>query len=315
MPAKFAAPLHPSPNTMTLVSDDPSWWLFINSSRIASYFEVAASAGVMYDWVLTLGQEVELLWRQRWSLMTVLYLSLRYLGILYAVLNILCRMMYLTMNWVGIVVLAIMGVIMIVRLHAMYQQSRRLLNFLILVFLVVTITDGVTFAIAMKGIVVEELILSGTYQCTGNLEGNTLLLFSITWILPIIWEVFALCLVIWIAVKHFRDLQRAWITIGDPVTELMKIHVFYFASFVAISCFKLVYLSPTISVDTYSMGTQMYLGILSIVSLVQRFVLGPHLILSVREHHTKLAANSDAGMSMNSMVFQDRIHVSTCSGV
>jgi hypothetical protein len=74
---------------MTLVSDDPSWWLFINSSRIASYFAVAASAGVMYDWVLTLGQEVELLWRQRWSLMTVLYLSLRYLGILYAVLNIL----------------------------------------------------------------------------------------------------------------------------------------------------------------------------------------------------------------------------------
>jgi hypothetical protein len=63
-------------------------------------------------------------------------------------------MMYLTMSWVSIVVLAIMGVIMIVRLHTMYQQSRRLLNFLILVFLVVTITDGVTFAIAMKGIVV-----------------------------------------------------------------------------------------------------------------------------------------------------------------
>ncbi|KAG2115655.1 hypothetical protein BD769DRAFT_1487040 [Suillus cothurnatus] len=93
----------------------------------------------------------------------------------------------------------------------------------------------------MKGIVVEELILSGTYQCTGNLEENTLVLFSMTWILPIIWEVFAL----------------SWITIGDPVTELMKIHVFYFASFVAISCFKLVYLSPTISVVCPSM-TDLY---------------------------------------------------------
>ncbi|KAG2037995.1 hypothetical protein BDR03DRAFT_357355 [Suillus americanus] len=312
---------------MTLVSDDPSWWPFINSSRIASYFLVAASAGVMYDWALTLGQEVELLWRQRWSLMTVMYLSLRYLGILYAVLNILfdvltipvtdtvSRIMYLTMSWVDVVVLAIMGVIMIARLHAMYQQSRRLLVFLIIVFLAVNIANGIIFAIAMKGILEEELILSGTYQCTDSLEGDTLLLFSMRWTLATIWEVFALCLVIWIAVKHFRERQRAWITIGDSVTELMKIHVFYFASIVAISCFKLVCLSPTISVDTYSLGAQVYLGILSIVSLVQKYVLGPRLILSVREHHAKLAADSDAGISMTSIVFQDRIHLSTCSGV
>ncbi|KAG2358763.1 hypothetical protein BDR07DRAFT_1610586 [Suillus spraguei] len=83
--AKFPASLRPSPDSMTLVSNAPIWWTLINSSRIASYFAVAASAGVMYDWALTFGQEVELLWRQRWSLMTVLYLSLRYLGILYAV--------------------------------------------------------------------------------------------------------------------------------------------------------------------------------------------------------------------------------------
>ncbi|KAG2101138.1 hypothetical protein BD769DRAFT_1508479 [Suillus cothurnatus] len=38
----------------------------------------------MYDWVLTLGQEIELIWRQRWSFMTVLYLVIRYIGILYS---------------------------------------------------------------------------------------------------------------------------------------------------------------------------------------------------------------------------------------
>ncbi|KAG1787070.1 uncharacterized protein HD556DRAFT_1411143 [Suillus plorans] len=37
-----------------------------------------------YDWALTFGQEVELVWRQPWSLMTVMYLSVRYLGILSA---------------------------------------------------------------------------------------------------------------------------------------------------------------------------------------------------------------------------------------
>ncbi|KAG2087942.1 hypothetical protein BD769DRAFT_465029 [Suillus cothurnatus] len=70
---------------MTVVSNDPIWWPLINATLIASYFIVAASVAVMYDWVLTLGQEVELIWRQRWSLMTFLYLSVRYAGIGYAV--------------------------------------------------------------------------------------------------------------------------------------------------------------------------------------------------------------------------------------
>ncbi|KAG2111888.1 hypothetical protein BD769DRAFT_1493480 [Suillus cothurnatus] len=39
----------------------------------------------MYDWALTLGQEIELIWRQRWSLMTFLYLTVRYAGIAYVV--------------------------------------------------------------------------------------------------------------------------------------------------------------------------------------------------------------------------------------
>jgi hypothetical protein len=66
---KFAAPSHSS-SSMTVVSDDPSWWPWIISWRISSYyvgswqlnvetdvpvspqvrFAVAASVGVTYDW-------------------------------------------------------------------------------------------------------------------------------------------------------------------------------------------------------------------------------------------------------------------------
>ncbi|KAG2032140.1 hypothetical protein BDR03DRAFT_971049 [Suillus americanus] len=74
---------------MTLVSNDPNRWHIINADRIGSYVIVAASVGVFYDSALTFAQEVELVWRQRWSLMTVLYLSLRHIGIVYAVINIL----------------------------------------------------------------------------------------------------------------------------------------------------------------------------------------------------------------------------------
>ncbi|OAX36649.1 hypothetical protein K503DRAFT_287440 [Rhizopogon vinicolor AM-OR11-026] len=75
---------------MTIVSNDPSWWPEIDTHRFFSYFLVASSAMVTYDWVLTFGQEVDLVWRKRWSLMTLLYLSVRYIGILYSANMILC---------------------------------------------------------------------------------------------------------------------------------------------------------------------------------------------------------------------------------
>ncbi|KAG1778966.1 hypothetical protein EV702DRAFT_1089008 [Suillus placidus] len=43
---------------MTLVSNDPSLWPLISSSLFFSYWSVAAGVVVVYDWVLTLGQEV-----------------------------------------------------------------------------------------------------------------------------------------------------------------------------------------------------------------------------------------------------------------
>ncbi|KAG1725175.1 uncharacterized protein EDB91DRAFT_1169310 [Suillus paluster] len=68
---------------MPIVLNDPSWWPDISADRVFGYFTVAAFAGGMYDWTLTFGKEVELIWRQRWSLVTFLYISARYLGMSY----------------------------------------------------------------------------------------------------------------------------------------------------------------------------------------------------------------------------------------
>jgi hypothetical protein len=54
---------------------------------------------------------------------------------------------------------------------------------------------------------------------------------------------------------------------------------------------------------------------LSVAQVVQMFVLGPRLILGVREYHAKLMANSDEATGMASIVFQDRIQIDTGGGV
>jgi hypothetical protein len=43
------------------------------------------------------------------------------------------------------------------------------------------------------------------------------------------------------------------------------------------------------------------------------FVLGPRLILSVREYYAQLVAGSDAETCMKSIVFQERVHIQTSS--
>ncbi|KAG2035989.1 hypothetical protein BDR03DRAFT_960979, partial [Suillus americanus] len=315
------------PSNMTAASNDPSWWPLINFNINISYYIVASSAAVIYDWALTIEQEFELVWRHHWSFITVLYIGVRYIGMVYIVINMLqflptvsmtdkgCNVTYFTLNWMSGLANAMLGAIMITRLYAMYQKSRNMLIFLIIFFTAVTIACGVMIGMINKHTVGEELILSGTYVCSCNdPEADALILLLMTWMLSTVWEVLALCLAVWIVVKHFRELQRlstGWV-IGDCFTVLMRTHVVYFASFVAVSCLDLGYLSPYF--DSFAVA-QNYDGIRQILSVVQLFVLGPRLILSVRQYHARVVDNSDAGADMISMSFQERTHVSTCSGV
>jgi hypothetical protein len=79
----------------------------------------------------------------------------------------------------------------------------------------------------------EYMTLFDMYMCYYESEGDAQLLFAISWILSTVWEVLALGLSVWIAVKHFRDLRRfgpsTGSTIGGCFKVLTKSHVLYFA--------------------------------------------------------------------------------------
>ncbi|KAG1755314.1 hypothetical protein EDD22DRAFT_850442 [Suillus occidentalis] len=296
---------------MTFISNDPNWWPLLDSNNFFGYWIVAAGFMIVYDWVLTLGQEIELIW-------------IRYIGILYSVSsltisgNVLetmmfvsltdagCNMLYYAMNWTNVVITAMLG------------GSRTMLIFLVIIFLAVNIACVVFPAIGLKNVVAEELILSGMHICSYSYEGNTSLLVSTTWIVNTVWEVLALCLSVWIAVKHFRDMRRlgpsTGSTIGDCFRVLIQSHVLYFASFAGVSCFQLIGLAPAFANSNFTAA--MIFGTTRVIlAVVQMFLLGPRLILSVREYHAKLVAGSDADTSMNSIVFQEHVHISTSGTV
>jgi hypothetical protein len=140
-------------------------------------------------------------------------------------------------------------VIILTRLHAMYQRSRKILIFLIVGFLAVNIFNGVVGVMTSMNTsggtlnrvwqkytshwrIPEEVILSGTYQCYSSYPEDILLLDPMTFILGTVWEFLTLCLAVWIAVKHFRELRQhsAGGIIEDCYTVLTKTHMLYFAT-------------------------------------------------------------------------------------
>ena len=139
-----------------------------------------------------------------------------------------------------------MTVIMITRLYAMYQQSRKILILLVSIYSAVTISCVVIMSIwsrtyqlpgelelQVKGTLLiqqisEASVLSGQYICVTVALVDTLLLAT-TWILGTVWEVLTLSLAVWIAIKHFRELPTGW-TIEDCFKVLIRSHVLYFAS-------------------------------------------------------------------------------------
>ncbi|KAG2046990.1 hypothetical protein BDR06DRAFT_1014243 [Suillus hirtellus] len=309
---------------MAVVSNDPTWWPVINAFRVLGYFLVAAFIGVTYDWALTFGQEVEFVWAKTTLVpndSSVPQCALPWILICCLVHVELCSdhldasdrygtIIYVVWSWIGVVVFAMVWVIIITRLYAMYQGSRNILIFLIVIFLAINIFDGVAVVISMMHISGEELILSGTYQCSIGYPENVLLLDSISWILGTVWEVFALCLALWIAVKHFHELRRHLERgiIEDCFTVVGH------GSFFAVSCLQLIIdLSPTLSTDQNYLES-LY-GLVQVLEVVQMFVLGPRLILSVREYNAKVVANSDAATTMTSIAFQERVHILTSSSV
>ncbi|KAG2367242.1 hypothetical protein BDR07DRAFT_343229 [Suillus spraguei] len=307
--------------------NDPAWWPFLVWIHAYSNFAVASSVVVVYDWALTSGQEVELVWKPRWSLINLLFIGVRYVGILYSVVNLLGNIpfsntdavgnfFYFLQAWTPVVVNAMLAVIMMTRIYAMYQQSKTILIFLVVALLASTIASGVMLAMGNIGISGKEFVLSGYHICLVQISKDKMNLNHEMVIPTAMWEILALFLAVWIVIQRFHEMRQSSTgsTIGDCFTMLIKSHALYFLAFAAVACFNLGDLSPSLLHST-TLADDIYGGALRVARVLQMFVLGPRLILSIREYHAKLVGRSDGRVSMTTIAFEALGRVPTDSDV
>lgn len=191
------------------------------------------------------------------------------------------------------------------RIHAMYQRSKKMFIFLVVVFLASTIATGIMTVIGTLGASGEEAVLSGYHVCGTQIDTDGVDLLFESMIPTTVWEIITFVLAVWIAITHFRELRQSLTksTIGDCFTVLIKSHSFYFLAFAVVTCFYLGVLSPNIP-DSFLAKVVISTGVPQVAQVLQIFVLGPRLILSVRQYHADLVARSDEGTGMTSIAFQ-----------
>ncbi|KAI0061164.1 hypothetical protein BV25DRAFT_1827037 [Artomyces pyxidatus] len=106
---------------------------------VSQQVQVATLALFTYDWLILLGDEVTLVWPSRWTIPKVLFLLSRYLPFIDLSVNLIhclgitklspaaCSFTFDFISWSMTLGMALSEVVMILRVHAIYERSKRVL--------------------------------------------------------------------------------------------------------------------------------------------------------------------------------------------
>ncbi|KAF9054203.1 hypothetical protein BJ165DRAFT_692474 [Panaeolus papilionaceus] len=153
----------------------------VEQSRQASYLMVSALVIYVYDLFYTLPEEVQYIWRARWSLPKVLYLGVRYWGIFI----VACK----SSDWayvMGAAVIApLVNIIHSMRLYALYERSRKVLYFVSFVCISEAVIQFAVTAVLVREETRNTVLGDPRYPllgCLGKIGHRTLLFSLLDWI-------------------------------------------------------------------------------------------------------------------------------------
>lgn len=134
----------------------------LNHQQLVAYLDVVASTIFLYDYVLTLRMEIDLVWYSKWTLLKILYLVQRYAPFYDTVGLVLyhqfviglspsyCLVNYKISGWSFISSIAISEVILALRLWAVWRKSLKIAVGLSLFFLACWVANFVVMGIFLN---------------------------------------------------------------------------------------------------------------------------------------------------------------------
>ncbi|KAH7927894.1 hypothetical protein BV22DRAFT_247347 [Leucogyrophana mollusca] len=221
----------------------------VHTMQKTRYCQMAVAAVTLYDHVINLGREVDLVWRKKWTLLTYLFLAARYFGN-FALLVTTTGLVNTTFDakvsdhfdqieaWGTFLVVWFLQGILQMRLYAMYGRSKRALYPMLLCFVaqvvvtVMTLTNpGQSDAIGVTAIPIPGL---NYHMCSSSLTKSA----TMSIYLPsICFEFVLFVMALWVGLQDMVEMRRLsgrW-----RMNHTMKVLIVYSTLYFLVCVFQL----------------------------------------------------------------------------
>ncbi|KAF8578068.1 hypothetical protein K439DRAFT_1639172 [Ramaria rubella] len=283
--------------------------------QASKYFLVAAFAMLVYDIAITLGDEVERIWKQPWTGATFLYAVNRYVTLFQRPIIVTA---FTSPAWsrnlsacehfvrfeggstLGLVATVASTVIMMLRVYAVWHRNRRVLIVLILFWVAQVAFSGMALGFSMR--VPLPPILAG---CILTGVNN---LFSPFWIMPLITDSVVFGLTLW------RTMRYSKATRSMPLLKLfVRDGALYFLCISSANLLNVI----LFLVCRHDIGDLLVMAQTNFFSQIITCVMVSRLVLNlrnVRDHMERTGTSGVAGNQWTREITQKRTVLDTMVG-
>ncbi|KAF8556921.1 hypothetical protein OG21DRAFT_507966 [Imleria badia] len=268
------------------------------------YITLVIVTAVTYDYVLTFSREVDYVWHRSWTLVSTMFVLIRYVGLCFAIVASLdgsafvpgfasvkvSTALSLMSYWLCPIFLAATDFVMILRVYALWNRARWILNILLLIYVPQIISFLIVQGIydnpnAYLKVGVVQLTSTGSskYYCTVTTSTASIAVFlpTIYSLIPrFVMGVTLLLLAVIQTCKQSLQMYRAtkrWQP-NRYMQQLVKDGIIYFLmnlhyNFVPVE-------SEIYTTNKTAIFLQLFINLLSYITL---FPVMPRFIISIRE--------------------------------
>lgn len=263
----------------------------VSGLRWNNNVSVAMITLISYEYLLLLDKEVKYVWKRPWSLMSCLYLVVRYFGLFLALLcgfwgGLLyipespCYILVVIIEWGFSVYFCFAEAILIWRLYAICSQSKLLLYVLVGLFLpIIALSIGTDIYLYSRPNVfsVTEITTPDVKYCT--LSFNIGPMPAIYTSIPIVcYDILLVVLAVVILARHLKERREVHMRANIYMVMIVRYHILYFVLNLT-NQILLVILWAHIPTPAMSLS--------ELFNDTAPFILAPRLIISIWDTHAQ----------------------------
>ncbi|KAJ7260104.1 hypothetical protein C8J57DRAFT_483879 [Mycena rebaudengoi] len=266
----------------------------LHDIQATRYAQLSSSAIIIFDHLITLDEEVELIWRSSWSMGKVLFIINRYYTLICVVVNnyalfsptlsdsVSLRFFH-WQGWTGLIACMIAEVILQMRLYALYFLNKKVLALMVVTFIISSTSSAVIMGTVLSGITARSQPIPGIPLRFCIPVGVPSYFFAF-WIPIIAFESLLCALALYRGFQTFKASGSAFQSGRHLVAILIRDSVLYFLVMFA------TYLTNML---VWASAPPNLLEIPIAFSVALSCCLGNRMILNVREVNREIEATKE----------------------